>query len=207
MKDLKDRVAWAIFKFKEKTKLSHPEIGEILGVDKNTIATYINKKGSLKGRVLERLISNQYFSFNSLWLMENRGEPFLGAREKYPEVCGPEGTRQEAIDKKSHIYNKEDAPGVNDKMVEYGAGVDEFGKAVAGLREIFDSQDPVLIPAIQANIHAFKISVRRERQVQQQTNKINALEKECDNLKTRLEAIENRLSAPPEGENTEKKAM
>ena len=94
---------------------------------------------------------------------------------------------------------------VGDNNVGYD--VDEFGRAVAGLKEIFDSRDPVLIPAIQANIHAFQISVRREFQVQQQSDEITALKKENTSIKTRIEVIEKRLAGKSKDENTEKKAM
>ncbi|MCK4529318.1 hypothetical protein KAW18_18295 [candidate division WOR-3 bacterium] len=49
--------------------------------------------------------------------------------------------------------------------------------------------------------------LRREHHIQQQTNKISALEKENTNIKTRLEAIEKRLPQTPEDKNTEKKVM
>lgn len=144
-----------------------------------------------------------------MWLLKGIGEPFPGARVDYPDICGPEEVPKEIIDKKSSIYNKVELKALHVAMpeVEYNAGVDKFGRAVDGLREIFDSHDPVLIPAIQANIHAFQISVRRERHIQQQTNKISALEKENTTIKARLEAIEKRLPMQIKDENTEKKVM
>jgi len=90
LKDLKDRVAWTIVKFQEKTGLTDPQAGKILGSNKNTIAAYRKKGGLIKGEVLEKLISNPHFKFNSEWLMKGQGEPFPGARENYPQVCGPE---------------------------------------------------------------------------------------------------------------------
>lgn len=72
-------------------------------------------------------------------------------------------------------------------------GADEFGIAVAGLKEIFDSRDPVLLPAIQANIRAFQISVRRERQIQQQQTEIDELKEECGDLRKRLAALEKHI--------------
>lgn len=67
---------------------------------------------------------------------------------------------------------------------------DPFAQAVSGLREIFDSRDPILIPAIQANIRAFQVSARRERQLTQQNEKIRKLEDECEDLKNRLADLE-----------------
>jgi transcriptional regulator with XRE-family HTH domain len=125
--------------------------------------------------------------------------------DKGPEPGPPSMEKQ--IDKPEPLYNKVEAQGVGVSEVEYDGRVDDFGKAVAGLREIFDSRDPVLIPAIQANIHAFQISVRRERHIQQQSEEITALKKENTNIKARLEALEKRLPGPPKDENTEKKVM
>ena len=207
--DLKVRVAWAIKIIKTDKRLDRGikdiDLAKTLGTNKNTLADYRKEKGLLKGDFINRLAL--VYNFNLMWLFKGRGEPFPGARKEYPDVCGPEEAPQETIDKKRPLYNKVEAPGVGDRMVEYGGGVDDFGKAVAGLKEIFDSQDPVLIPAIQANIHAFQISVRRERQVQQQADKISTLEKENTNIKARLEAVEKRLPQTPNDEPTEKKAM
>lgn len=89
MEKLADRVAWAITKIKEEFGHSNVRIGELLGIDKNTVAAYLNMTGSLKGEVLEGL-ANQ-FNYNSDWLLKNWGEPFPGARDKYEDVCGPTG--------------------------------------------------------------------------------------------------------------------
>ena len=53
--------------------------------------------------------------------------------------------------------------------VEYNSDMDDFGKAASGLKEIFDSGDPALILAIQADIHAFQISARRETQINERS--------------------------------------
>jgi len=90
LEDLKKRVAWAITKYREETGQNYIQIAEILGVDKNTLAAYRKEEGSLIGSVLKGLISNPNFKFSTEWLMEGRGEPFPGARESYPEICGPE---------------------------------------------------------------------------------------------------------------------
>jgi len=51
----------------------------------------------------------------------------------------------------------------------------------------------VLIPVIQANIHALQISVRIEAQIHEQTKEINNLKKDCDDLKKRINFLERRL--------------
>lgn len=98
------------------------------------------------------------------------------------------------------VYQKDDesteAVGISrdKKKVEYNADMDDFGKAVSGLKEIFDSGDPILIPVAQAGIHAFQISVRREAQNHEQAKEINHLKKECDDLKERLSSLERHLA-------------
>ncbi len=84
--------------------------------------------------------------------------------------------------------------------------MDDFGKAASGLKEIFDSGDPVLIPAIQANIHAFQISVRREAHIQEQTKEINDLKKRMESLERcikksgcRKQERRQEAKAPPDG--------
>ena len=90
--------------------------------------------------------------------------------------------------------------------------------AMEGLGEIFDSNNPILIPAIQANIRAFQLSARRERQNIQQSQKIKDLEDKCDEIKDELDSMkeivttlkkkmeENPSSGPAE-EPTKKKVM
>ena len=53
-------------------------------------------------------------------------------------------------------------------MPDFGAvGVDPFIQAMSDIKEIFDSGDPILIPAIQANLNAFKRALLREKQFAQ----------------------------------------
>ena len=92
MDKLTERVAWAIKIIKADKDLdkgiNDVELAKILGTNKDTLADYRRQKGLLKGEVIDRLVSHYYF--NPLWLFQGLGEPFPGARDKYPEICGPE---------------------------------------------------------------------------------------------------------------------
>ena len=77
--------------------------------------------------------------------------------------------------------------------VEYNANINDFGATASGLKDIFDSGDPVLISAIQAGVHAFQTSVKREAHVRQQTEEIDHLKNECDDLKESLSALQRHL--------------
>lgn len=113
-------------------------------------------------------------------------------------------------------------------------GSDTFIQAMADIKEIFDSGDSILIPAIQANLNAFKHVLHRERQFRQildennelrsRISKLEAICNDIPNIKVQLETLQeenrtlraenNRLKAtyaPPSGDagnltntNTEK---
>ncbi|MCK9196010.1 MAG: hypothetical protein M0P16_03425 [Syntrophales bacterium] len=64
------------------------ELVKILGTNENTLRHYKRKKGLLKSLVLVNLI--EHFNINPLWLFKGEGEPFPGARDRYPNICGQE---------------------------------------------------------------------------------------------------------------------
>jgi len=88
--NLTKRVTWAIEIIKNDKeldwKITDVALAKILGTNKNTLAGYRNQKGLLKSGVIENLIS--HYNFNPMWLFKGEGEPFPGARAKYPDVCG-----------------------------------------------------------------------------------------------------------------------
>lgn len=75
--------------------------------------------------------------------------------------------------------------------------INSFDKAVSGLKEIFESRDPIVIAAVKANIRAFLRTVHRGRKLNQQSKEIEILKDECDELKDRLAAVERWLGASP----------
>jgi len=85
------RIAWAIKTLKKDESLdkgiTDAKLSHILGVDKNTLVRYRQCKGTVKSVVVGKLIT--HYNFNPRWLFLGQGEPFPGARTKYPEVCGP----------------------------------------------------------------------------------------------------------------------
>lgn len=90
--NLREKIAWAIEVIKKEKNLDEGitdvELARKLGTNKDTLAAYRQGKGLLKGEVIDNLVN--VYNFNALWLFKGIGEPFPGAREKYPEACGPE---------------------------------------------------------------------------------------------------------------------
>lgn len=74
-----------------------------------------------------------------------------------------------------------------------------FGKSVGYLREIFDSNDPIFISAIQANLHSFSRAIRREKEISQLSEKINDLEKKITDINKLNELFEDYMRPRPDG--------
>lgn len=90
-------------------------------------------------------------------------------------------------------------------------GVDPTVQAMADIKEIFDSGDPILVPAIQANLNAFKRALLRERQFTQVIEENKEIKKWITEIKTELNSLKtknlelsrevNRLKATYEGDD------
>ncbi len=98
--DFEERVAWIINLIKDREGLNNIQIGQMLGVNKNTILAYSKGRGDLKGVALAGIVKN--FGISGEWLIAGKGEPFPGARVKYPEVCGSE---PEQIELDADVYS------------------------------------------------------------------------------------------------------
>lgn len=92
MKSFSERLAWVIGTIGDDSDLGQGigmvELAKKLKVDYKTLSRYKKGEGTLKGESLD-VITSEY-KINPMWLMKGQGEPFPGARDKYPNVCGPE---------------------------------------------------------------------------------------------------------------------
>lgn len=103
MQNLKDRVAWALSIIKSDTAFNKGFARDIDlaknlgGIALNTLTAYKKGKGvsEIKAVVVEALAN--VYTFSPTWLLTGIGEPFPGARTKYPEACGPEPYKHETL--------------------------------------------------------------------------------------------------------------
>lgn len=86
MESLKERTKWAINYVVKDRGLSNPKMAELLSCSKDTIGSYRNKLAVPKIDFVVKFCDE--FEIDHLWFIKGVGEPFPGAREKYPEVCG-----------------------------------------------------------------------------------------------------------------------
>ena len=206
---LRERVRWAINYAMKQYRLTNKTLAPLMGVTVATVNNYRTLKRTPKISFIRLFTIKHHIDLN--WVLTGEGEPFLGASEDYPDVCGPE---------KAPLYNKDTAddspPRSAASASKHGGGIDPALQAMSDIKDIFASHDPILVPAIQANINAFKRALLRERQVGQliQENRdlkkrITRLETLCDEFKNQIELLKqenhplhieiNRLKATYEG--------
>ena len=183
--NLAERIAWSLNYLKGKTGYTWAGFDKELSSNKDTIADYAKGKGLIKGEVLEKLASK--FDLSSVWLFEGKGEPFPGAREKYPEVCG----EPHSEGPKTRETNGLVIPFNNSHL---GEGVDHFAQAVSALKDIFNFEDPKAKSAILSVIKIIQIC-------------IDHMHKQRD-LELRMKTIEKVFEAcvPPEGTEERREA-
>jgi len=177
--------------------LSQSDFGAQIGVSQSAVQNY--ESGQIpKGDVLQRI--RQKFKVNIDWLLTGEGKPYIEreGREVF-ETGGIELQDGEGPWGKTREHDVEGAPPLT--VTAFEPKDDQvkgpLRAAMEGLGEIFDSNDPILIPAIQANIHAARISVQREYQNTRQAQQIKDLEDKNDEFKKRLEDLERKSEDNP----------
>jgi len=197
----KERVRWVINYVAERDGLSNAKIGKKLGVKGDTINSYRTMATDAKPDFYVRF--SETFDIDLIWLLKGTGEPFPGARQQCPEVCG-----------KETFYNKDRAPFVSDHGGLYGRTRrhriedDELQVTVfdqsslpppptkptvrepallerAGelLRNVIESRDPEIMDAILSNLR-----VMNEALVS--ADRLRYLEDENQQLKERIARLE-----------------
>jgi hypothetical protein len=163
------------------------EVADLLGISKKAFAAD-KKRNSIPFEELSTFCSSGNISLN--WLLYDEG-PMKIAETRYQENNSSINTYKINEDMQK-TYPNSSALTSNDSIVEPSL------QAMSDIKEIFDSGDPILIPAIQANLNAFKRALLRERQIAQvlEENKnlisrMAKLEILCKSLKVKV----NRLTA------------
>lgn len=187
MDDLNNRVAWALNYIKKTKGLTNVQLADILGVDKNTVLAYCHKKGIPKGYALSVLVTE--FGLSGEWIMAGKGEPFTGAAEQFPEICGPPPIQQDTIQKvvdyvQSHIENPS-------RVVEDGAwamyrgrlNVDEaMGKAY-----IILSENSELSHCLNTIVQQMSAAVKTRDDLKDCHDQLDKMQKRIEELEKKLD--------------------
>jgi regulator of replication initiation timing len=160
---IKERARWAIVRVVQDRGLTNKTIAPLVGVSSVTVNNYRTKNRYPKSSFIKEFC--KAFGFNEGWFYTGQGEPFPGARAKYPEVCGPE---VQPLPPPGAIPPPPHPAASILPAPDYGdTGIDPVIQAMSDIKDIFNSGDPILIPAIQANLNAFKRALLREQQFAQ----------------------------------------
>lgn len=192
MDNLTERIAWAITIIKDDKDLDKGikdiSLAKILGTNKDTLAAYRNCKGLLKGEVIEKIVS--YYHFSPTWLFQGQGEPFPGARQKYPEVCGPE--EEPIVSSIPRSTARSDAP-----IVDAQAFQIDLGEDVRLAIEVLSSGTHYA-SSLQMNIRSFAAAVADNRRLTALEQKMLDMDAKMDRLINQNKALQtevNRLKA------------
>lgn len=171
-----ERVAWIINLIKKREGLNNVQLGEKLGVNKNTVQAYSKGTGDLKGIALAGIV--KHFGIDGQWLIAGHGEPFPGARDKYPDVCGPE----EYAEKQQKVSLVNDGTADYDNVRQF-----KISEDLTLATRVLESNTPYAT-ALHLNIRSFARAVDAD-------NRIAQVESEIDNLKKSVNDLveENRL--------------
>ena len=175
-------------------ELTQEEFAEKIEVHLSSVQKWERTSALPKGDILERI--HKFFKVNINWLLTGQGDHYI--KDTVPAFDPNASAYEPAVEERLGLYGRTRQLEVEGKkhsvtLFEPKAARDPFAEAVSGLREIFNSRNQVLIPAIQANIRAFQISARRERQIDEQKKEIQQLREECEDLKQRIKTLEERL--------------
>lgn len=112
-----------------------------------------------------------FYGCSKVWLLTGEGEQYPGGEKQDLPLVGEE---------KEAYTAAQELPGMADPMIQ----------AIAGVKEIFDSRNTILIQALTLNIAAFQMASRTGKQIYEQKKDINDLRDLYNNLKNQISLIE-----------------
>jgi hypothetical protein len=204
--NLASRCAWAIKIIRDDKDLDKGikdiALAKILGTDKNTLSRYRREKGLLKGEVIDNLI--HHYHFHPMWLFFNEGEPFPGARQKYPGVCGPETPPQYFIDAASgaevHSPPPHYGPGSSSSRQISDPKNFNLDEAMGRVYKVLSSNTPYAL-ALYLNIQQFASSLDSIKELNECKERLETMQQEVDALRAQVDVLRrqvDRLSAVPD---------
>ncbi|MCK9274823.1 MAG: hypothetical protein M0P57_07020 [Syntrophales bacterium] len=182
MKSLHERIAWSLSVVKEdqlfEKGIRDVDLAHILGISDNTLALYRKGGGVIKASVVETL--SLRYGFSPAWLLKGEGEPWPGARYKYPEICG---------EKKSEEMQS-GMSSVTEAKPEYSSFGSEIAEDLMRAAGILGSATSYAT-ALRTTIAAFAGVLKGERSEESE----NELERKFNQYDIRLEELKNEIAS------------
>lgn len=183
--DLKNRVRWVIDYICRDFHLTNEKIAKEMGCATSTINSY-RRKITLPGRDFGIFLKK--YNISTDWLDAGIGEPFPGARDKYPNICGQmtENEKKYAMIKEKVNSEIKEAQDFYSNCKQMNVE-DALGKTFEVLKEGSD-----LSVALYMNIQQFAAALETGEELKKCRNEIATLREEVQKLKQEV----NRFTAP-----------
>lgn len=192
-----ERIAWAINWIKENKNLKDFHLAKQWGVDKSTVAAYIECKGIAKGKVLSSIVKD--YGFSGEWLIAGKGEPFPGASKQYPGVCGPPGLNMGVLDP-PQLHKSSDAMFSSDQKINIE---EAMGKAYKVL-----GAGTALSVALFMNIQQFAAALDTGEALKSCQDQMKTMQEQINALNARIDGLTAPSTAERQaGTGSEKEAM
>lgn len=173
---IRNRNKWAFDYVIKEYNLSNVKLAKILGLSESTVDNY--RRGVKMPKFETLVFIQQNYKISIDWIMDGTGEPYLGARAKYFEVCGPEPAISLIAEQKATHA------GASQEI-----NIDEaWGKTY----KVLKSGTPYAV-ALYLNIQQFSSAVDMSAEIHNCKEEISNLKDEMADLKRQV----NRLTAPP----------
>lgn len=175
VKNMKERVRWAIGYICDNCNMTNEKISREMGCSTSTINSY-RRMVTVPG--MDFLIYMNKYNFSLEWFTSGKGEPFAGAREKYPEVCDKEKT----IDAKEFDADYEQ----NNNIPLSQVMISDTLEICMRVLKSGTSYANALFFAIRH----FNRAAEAESFAKKYRNELDYFKKEFENMKNRLESME-----------------
>jgi len=192
--NINKRTRWAIEYVCRMHRLTNETLAPFMGVHRGTVSNYRTMRTTPRADFIKHLC--EQFDINEKWLTGGKGEPFPGARQKYPDICGPE----------EYVPQEPKVVAVNEGISAYNEiNTIKISEDLTLAAAVLESDTPYAV-ALHLNIRSFARAVDADTQlskielrIDNLENKVNDLTDENRLLRERLDKVGQPAGSGPRG--------
>lgn len=208
IKALKERVRWAIGYICDNFKMTNEKIGKEMGCATSTINSY-RSKITVPGMDFSAYVKK--YNISADWIDSGVGEPYPGAREKYPEVCGLKTSHEIQYDKITDSVHQH----IKEASMQYNPNSDALFKSdqkinieeAMGKTYKVLSAGTALSVALYMNIQQFAAALDTGEELHKYKIEIASLREDMIRLQRQVDALTAPSIAGRQDDGSEKEAM
>jgi transcriptional regulator with XRE-family HTH domain len=192
--ELKKRVSWAIKRVAAERHLTNITLAPLLDSTPTTVSNYRTEKNSPKPAFIINFCRE--FGYNQDWFMTGAGEPFVGAREKYPEICGPKTPNEIKYDQitESVRYHVKEAQMQYDPNPDALFNSDQKINIEEAMGKTYKvlADGSALSVALYMNIQQFAAARETGRELQECKELVKGMQSQIDELNAKVDRLSSR---------------